>query len=167
MFKKKVMKQIENIFYTNLNDNLTQYIAEIKEKETINEYTIFIIVFYLGNYDYIKYWKSNDCIISGIDYTNNIISSNGKCMYINNNNNVKIDDFKQLCDEYDLLETHIKFTYDNGYCILSDEFRFYFQATIIEFNDNIFTTNEFIEEIITNYPEFAKYNYSQIKSAIH
>ena len=48
------MQILENIFYTNLTVDLTKYIAEIKQKETIDEYTIFII-FYGHGYNYHKY----------------------------------------------------------------------------------------------------------------
>ena len=41
------MQILENIFYTHLTESytedLTQFIAEIKQKEIIDDYTIFVI----------------------------------------------------------------------------------------------------------------------------
>ena len=76
-----------------------------------------------------------------------------------------------MCDEYDLLEKHIKFTHniDELYdvtCKLDDNIYFRFWAhnkSCVFFKGSIFAINKFIDEILTNYPEFYKYDYSQIK----
>ena len=168
------MRIIEDIFYTNLTIDLTQFIAEIKQKEIIDEYMIFVIFYDNTNQIiYHKYWKSNDCIILYIKHSNNdIISSNEKYLH-KDSENIKFDDFKQLCDEYDLLEKHIKFTHNidelyNVTCKLDDNNYFRFWAhnkSCVFFKGSIFAINKFIEEILTNYPDFYKYDYSQIKPA--
>jgi hypothetical protein len=166
------MQILEGIFYTNLTDDLTQFITEIRQKEIIDDYTVFVIYakFNCNNENclkYFKFWKSHDCIVLDIDEYEHcqLKSSNGKylCTYQHT-----FDDFKKLCIDCDLLENHIKFTYKYRRGILKDNlyFRFeYYCPTVIGFNYKPFTVNEFIEEILTNYPEFYKFNYSQIKPA--
>ena len=81
-----------------------------------------------------------------------------------------------MCINYDLLESHIKFKYEGLflYALKPDELYFYFydslieakneKVSIIDFKGKRLTVNDFIEEISTNYPEFYKYDYSQIKA---
>ena len=171
------MQVLEGIFYTNLTEDLTQFIAEIKKKEIIDEYTAFVI-FYDNTYQMVchKYWKSLGCIILDINHSDDddIICSNEKYLH-KDTENIKFDDFKQLCDEWDLLEKHIKFAYnidgthrykldDNNY------FNFWaysaYDGPCVLFKGTTFTINEFINKILTNYPEFYNYDYSQIKPVI-
>ena len=166
------MQILEGIFYTNLTIDLTQYIAEIKQKETINEYTIFII-FYNNSYNYYKYLKSRDCILLNIDgiYPDILSFSNGKHSYRKTLCDNTIDEFKKMCDDYDLLEKYVKFEYSNShwYALYDSDLYFYFwngNRKPILFKCKNLSINEFIEEILTNYPEFYKYDYSQIKPAI-
>ena len=161
------MWTFEGIFYTNLDINVSAFIAEIKQKEIIDEYTIFIIYFQT-HLNYFKFWKSRDCIILDIDkYSYQLISTNKKYLWIQSY--TTFDDFKKLCSDYDLLEKHIKFICDYEWCKLKDglyfNFQYYCSKIIIKFNCKRFTVIEFIEEILTNYPEFYKFNYSQIKPA--
>ena len=83
----------------------------------------------------------------------------------------QFDRFKKHYDAYDLLETYIKFTsIGNNLGKLTDQLHFYIthknQDPKITFKENCFSINEFIEEISTNYPDFYKYDYSQIEPAI-
>ena len=161
------MRQIEGIFYTNLTDDLTQFIAKIRQKEIINEYTIFVIFCSTGyNYRYYKYWKSCDCVITITnDNPNFILFSNGKYKYLKDVYETTIDEFKKMCDNYDLLESCIKFTADTRWYNLNDRLYFYFYGLLVSFNGRKMTINDFIEKISTNYTEFYKYDYSQIKPA--
>ena len=165
------MQILENIFYTHLTEDLTQFIAEIKQKEIIDDYTIFVIYTQFNQKRYLKYckfWKSHDCIvldIKGYEYYQ-LKSSNRKYLCTRWHT---FDDFKKLCSDYDLLEKHIKFTYNYKQCKL--EYPLYFKLRcycpiVIKFNHKEFTINEFIEEILINYPKFYKYDYGQIKPAI-
>ena len=164
------MRIIEDIFYTNLTDDLTKIIAKIRQNEIINDYTIFIIytqLGYRGCLKYFKFWKSHDCIVSDIDTYYSPICSNGKYLFIQQG--ATFDDFKKRCDDYDLLKKHIKFTYKMiNQCELEHGFRFYFgywSLTPIECSYKRFTIDEFIHEILTNHTEF--YNYDQIKPVVH
>ena len=90
-------------------------------------------------------------------------------MWIQPQPHTTFDEFEKICSDYNLLEKHIKFTYNYEQCKLNDSLYFIFQdrwSKIIRFNRKLFTVNEFIEEILTNYPECYKYDYSQIKPAI-
>ena len=167
------MLVLEDIFYTNLTEDLTQFIAEIRQKEIIDEYTIFVIYDQFhetSRLNYFKFWKSRDCIILDIkDHVYyRLISSNKKYLWIQPHHT--FDEFKKICSDYDLLEKHIKFTYNYKQCALKDGMHFNFQEyhskIVIRFNCKLFTVNEFIEEILTTYPECYKYDYSQIKPAI-
>jgi len=161
------MRILEGIFYTNLTIDLTQYIAEIKQKEIIDEYTIFII-FYNRYYGYYKYWKNHDCTLLWIDNQYHIIFYNKKYMYLEPPYNYTINKFKKMCDDYDLLEKYIKFKSGDCYYILFDNI--YFEAIYneeyISFKGKNLSVPDFIEEILTNYPESYKYDYSQIKPVI-
>jgi hypothetical protein len=157
------MQIIEDIFYTNSTIDLTHIIDEIKQREIIDEYTIFIID---NDISYYKYWKSHDCVIL-ID--NDMMKcSNGKYLCSKDGT---FEDFKKLCNAYDLLEKHINFTFIGGkWYKLDNKFTFsinyHYRDTRIAFNRLHLSINEFIKEILTNYPEFYKYDYSQIKPAI-
>lgn len=173
----------EDIFYTNfdLTENLTQYIAEIKQTSIINEYTIFIIYYNMKNkrYEYSKFLKSHDCIVLNIkgSYQNDVSFSKGKYVYLNccdgiyNGGKTTIVEFKKICDDYDLLEKHIEFKYICGHWyklkknVVFNYLKFNKELPII-FEDKRFSVNDFIEEILTNYPEFYKYDHSQIKPVI-
>jgi hypothetical protein len=172
------MQVLEGIFYTSLTEDLTQFIAEIKQKEVIDEYTIFII-FYGCSYYYSKYWKSSDCTINITNnYRSGVSFSNGKCRYLDNSYKHTIDGFKKMCIDYDLLESHIKFKYERHFVYVLKPGELYFhiydllsevkneKVLVIDFKDKRLTVNEFIEEILTNYPELYKYDYGQIKPAI-
>ena len=162
------MQILEGIFYTNLTEDLTQFITKIRQKEIIDEYTIFVVFINTNQINYNKYWKSHDCIVLDIkdcaSYWLN--SSNGKYLL---SLHTPFDNFKKICNDYDLLEKHIKFTYDRGICKLNTCHCFYFalhySITPIEFNEKRFAVEEFITEISINYPEFYKYDYCQIKPA--
>ena len=168
------MQILEGIFYTNLTEDLSLFIKEIKQKEIIDEYTVFVLFInnlpdinpkYRITYD--KYIKSHDCIILKIDeYYKNIHCSNRKYMNVKYFN---IDYFKKYCSIYDLLEPYIKFTpFTHSAYILSNKLAFYIDAnkSKIVFNNIEFSITNFIEEISTNYPECYKYDYSQIKPVI-
>ena len=142
-------------------------IIAIKQKEIINEYTIFIICYNNKILTYHKYRKSHDCIILIVEDGRIIRSSNRK--YLNLIHRTTFEEFKKFCDDYDLMEKYIKFTYyDYGLCSLSNGigFRFYTPPKEILFNNKYYTTKEFITEIQKNYPEFYKYDYNQIKPVI-
>ena len=161
------MRIIEGIFYTNLIEDLTQFIAEIRQKEVIDEYMVFIIYSNGVSRFYQKYRKSHDCAILDVFDCHITQCSNKK--YLNLINSPTLEDFKKFCDNYDLLEKYIKFThYSFGWCSLSNniEFRFSTPPDEIYFNAKFYTTEEFITEIQENYPEFYKYDYSQIKPSI-
>ena len=69
------MRQIEDIFYTNLSTNESQLaliINQIKQKEEIVDQQIFIITHNdeynrRGEIIYHKYWKSHDCAVLELD----------------------------------------------------------------------------------------------------
>jgi hypothetical protein len=154
------MQVLEGIFYTNLTEDLTQFIADSAK-------------FNLGLATPPKldsrHWKSHDCMI--LDFKDpsyyRLNGSNGKYLY--RFQRTPFDDFKKICSEYNLLEKYIKFTYNYRQCKLKDDLNFVFRDNYpmtILFNYKEFTLNEFIEEIMTNYPECYKYDYSQIKPAI-
>jgi hypothetical protein len=113
---------------------------------------------------YVKYWKDLDCIIL------NTCFSNGK--YICVDDNVEFNDFKKMCEEYELLEKYIKFKYRHNrwcsWCVLYDGLYFNWCRgnDPIRFKCKNLSINEFIEGILKNYLEFYKYDYSQIKPAI-
>ena len=159
------MRIIDNIFYTNLDDNLTIFIENIKQKEVIDNNTIFVL-YYDHKLYYHKYWKCCDCMVLKLVNNRFLQFSNGK--YFEDT----LLDYKKYFDDYDLLEKYIKFTYikGNAYCELANKLVFIIIADAylinskpIVFNDLYYTVNEFIEEILTNYPELYKYDYSQIK----
>ena len=80
------------------------------------------------------------------------------------------DEFKKYCNNYDLLETYIKFTYISSYYYkLSNGLIFYAHISEMKiiFDNTIFSITEFIEFILTNYPDVYKYDYGQIKSIIN
>ena len=166
------MQVLEGIFYTNLTEDLTQFIDEIRQKEIIDAYTIFVIYVQFGygtRLNYFKFWKSHDCMILDLKDSAyyRLNSSNGKYLY--RFQCTPFDDFKKICSEYNLLEKYIKFTYNYRQCKLKDDLNFVFRDNYpmtIVFNYKEFTLNEFIEEIMTNYPECYKYDYNQIKPAI-
>ena len=174
------MQILEGIFYTNLTEDLTQFIAEIKKKEIIDEYTVFVIFYdYYDNiYQmiYHKYWKSHGCVILDINdnYHTGVSFSNGKYRYLENIYNHSIDKFKKMCTDYDLLELHIKFKYISHYLyVLNNNLYFYFygstedkKVSVIDFIGKRFSVDDFIEVILNNYSECYKYDYSQIKPTI-
>ena len=72
-----------------------------------------------------------------------------------------------MCTDYDLLELYIKFRYVGSHWYdLNNSLYFYFYGSTIDFKGKILSVNDFIEEILTNYPECYKYDYSQIKTII-
>ena len=179
----------KGIFYTNfkLTPNLAQFIAKIKQMTHINKYTVFIIYFNkrYKHYEYIKYWKSRDCKVLNIrgKRQNEVSFSKGMRIYrcsgaiddefgLYDGCTITIDEFKKMCDDYDLLEKHVEFKYKNDWYTLNSSTINYFHLKFnrelsIMFEDKHLSVNDFIQEIMTNYPECYKCNYSQIKPAIH
>ncbi len=107
--------------------------------------------------------KDHDCIILYARF------SNGK--YIRVDDIVEFNDFKKICEEYELLEKYIKFKYMNNrwyrWYVMCDNLYFGWNGVNpIRFKGKTLSINDFIEEILTNYPEYYKYDYSQIKPAI-
>ena len=161
------MRLIEGIFYTNLDNDVSAFIAEIRQKENIDEYTIFVIFNIWERIDYCKYWKHHDCLILNLKDDKIPQFSNDKYDTCNSR------DHKKYFDDLDLLEMHIKFTRitETPYCSLSNISSFTILSpsypwSVAFGNKYYYTIAEFIFDIQENYPEFYKYDYSQIKPAI-
>jgi len=160
------MQIIEDIFYTNLTEDLTQFILAIKQKEIIDKYTIFII-FNEHGLNYNKYWKHHDCSVLRLkDDTFPEFSNNKYSHYL--------IECEKYFDLYGLLDKYIKFTHSRSryYCnLLNTDLEFSVRMYLLNhrsliFKHKYYTVEEFITEIQENYPEFYKYDYSQIKPAI-
>jgi hypothetical protein len=180
------MRLIEGIFYTNLDNDVSAFIAKIRQKENIDEYTIFVI-YYESGYEciiYDRYWKHHDCLVLRLDDDTFPQFSNSKyCIY-------SFVNYEEFFDIWDLLEKYIKFRridmlpplrniktsiklipVMSAHCKLPNNLDFalntdLMKSTPLIFKHKYYTTEEFITEIQENYPEFYKYDYSQIKPAI-
>ena len=161
----------EGIFYTNLDIDVSAFIVEIKQKETIDKYTIFVI---FGDHrlTYKKYWKHHDCSV--LRLKNDIFPEFSNNKY---SNYYMVAEYEKYFDLWDLLDKYVKFKRNNpsiyytSKCNLSNDLIFLVNICSINysplvFNNKHYTTKEFITEIQENYPEFYKHDYSQIKPAI-
>ena len=160
------MQIIEDIFYTNLTEDLTQFILAIKQKEIIDKYTIFVI-FNEHSLVYNRYWKHHDCSVLRLENDKFPEFSNSKY------SNSYLIQYEKYFEIWSLLDKYIKFTRNRMsiYCKLSNDLEFAVSIYLLNhkslgFKYKYYTVEEFITEIQENYPEFYKYDYSQIKPSI-